>query len=78
MWPLTRAARIRKARYVVPHEAHTWEIDVFSDRDLVLAEVELGALDETVVLPPWLAPFVEKDVTGDPAFLNAVLARPDE
>jgi CYTH domain-containing protein len=75
MWGLTRAARVRKDRYVVPHGTHMWEIDVFLDRDLVLAEVELGDLQEAITLPPWLAPYLERDVTGEPAYFNAVLAR---
>lgn len=77
MWPLTQAARISKERYVIADGAHTWEIDVFPGRDLVLAEVELGAVDDTVTVPAWLAPYVERDVTGDPAYFNAVLARPE-
>lgn len=77
MWPLTRDARIRKLRHAVPHSDHVWEIDVFLDRDLVLAEVELRSSDDEAVVPAWLAPFVEREVTDDPAYLNAVMARPD-
>jgi CYTH domain-containing protein len=77
LWELTQSARVRKDRYVVPHGAHTWEIDVFLDRELVLAEVELGDVNEAITLPPWLAPYLERDVTGEPAFYNAVLARPE-
>lgn len=77
LWELTKQARVRKDRYVVPHGAHTWEIDVFLDRELVLAEVELGDVNEAVTLPPWLAPYLERDVTGEPAYFNAVLARPE-
>ena len=75
MWPLTAAARVRKQRHVVRDAAYAWEIDVFLDRDLVLAEVELSGLDDRPVLPDWLAPYVERDVTGEPAYLNSVLAR---
>jgi CYTH domain-containing protein/CHAD domain-containing protein len=77
MWPLTVMARVRKERHVVPWGAQTWEIDVFLDRELVLAEVELASVDEPVVLPPWLAPHVEREVTGEPAYFNTVLARAD-
>lgn len=77
MWPLTRDARIRKLRHAVPHGEHVWEIDVFLDRDLVLAEVELRSSNDEAVVPAWLAPFVEREVTDDPAYLNAVMARPD-
>ena len=75
MWPLTAEARVRKQRHVVRDAAYAWEIDVFLDRDLVLAEVELSGLDDRPALPDWLAPYVERDVTGEPAYFNAVLAR---
>jgi CHAD domain-containing protein len=77
LWALTRAARVRKDRYVIPDGAHIWEIDVFLDRDLVLAEVELGEVNESVTLPAWLVSYVERDVTHEPAYVNAVLARPE-
>ncbi len=77
LWPLTHLARVRKERYAVPFGDHVWEIDVFLDRDLVLAEVELDAVHEAAELPPWLAPFVEREVTGEPAYFNTVLARAD-
>jgi CYTH domain-containing protein len=67
---------IRKIRYVVPHGTQQLEIDVFDvPPGLVLLEVELAADDEAVQLPGWLGPWV--DVTGDPAYLNANLARTD-
>ena len=75
LWPLTHAARIRKQRHVVRHDSHRWEIDVFPDRALVIAEVELSHEFEIATLPPWLAPYVVRDVTGDPAYFNAVMAR---
>jgi CYTH domain-containing protein len=75
MWPLTAAARVEKVRHAVPDGALTWEIDVFLDRHLLLAEVELPSEDAEVQLPEWLAPCVEREVTGDPAYVNANLAR---
>jgi CHAD domain-containing protein/CYTH domain-containing protein len=75
MWPLTGEARVRKHRHVVRDAAYAWEIDVFLDRDLVLAEVELSGLDDRPVLPDWLAPYVVRDVTGESMYFNAVLAR---
>ncbi|MEN9508115.1 MAG: hypothetical protein RLZZ621_678 [Gemmatimonadota bacterium] len=77
LWALTRDARVRKRRHVVPDGALRWEIDVFTDRDLVVAEIELEHADASVEFPDWLAPYVEREVTGDPAFLNYTLARPD-
>lgn len=77
MWPLTSSARIRKRRHVVQDGMHAWEIDVFADRDLVLAEVELSTLGESVSIPEWLAPYIVREVTGETAYLNSQMARPD-
>jgi CYTH domain-containing protein/CHAD domain-containing protein len=74
MWPLTVDARIRKRRFVVPHGVHRWEIDVFLDRDLVVAEIELRHEHDPVELPAWLVPYVVRDVTGEVQYFNAVLA----
>jgi len=65
---------IRKVRHVVPHGAQALEIDVFeSPPGLVLVEVELEHDDEVVELPAWLGEW--REVTGDPSYLNANLAR---
>ncbi len=75
LWPLTAAARVEKVRYTVVDGAFHWEVDVFLDRELVLAEVELPSADTLVTFPEWLAPFVVRDVTGDAEYVNANLAR---
>jgi CYTH domain-containing protein len=54
---------------------HVWEVDAFLDRDLVLAEVELESEDEEAPLPDWLAPWVEREVTGEAEYSNVNLAR---
>jgi CHAD domain-containing protein/CYTH domain-containing protein len=75
LWPLTKGRRVTKRRHLVRHEELEWAIDEFTDRKLVLAEVELPSRDAEVVLPPWLAPVVRREVTGEAAYVNAVLAR---
>lgn len=66
---------IRKVRHVVPHGAQVLEIDVFEvPPGLVLLEVELERDDEVVELPAWLGEW--REVTDDPGYLNANLARP--
>jgi CYTH domain-containing protein len=77
LWPLTASRRVRKRRYAIPDGALTWEIDAFTDRELVLAEVELTAVDEEVELPPWLAEYVVREVTGEGEYVNYNLGRPD-
>jgi CHAD domain-containing protein/CYTH domain-containing protein len=75
MWPLTRGHRLRKRRYSVDVDGHTWEIDEFRNRDLALAEIELDSEDEAVEIPKWLAAAVQREVTLEPAFQNINLAR---
>jgi CHAD domain-containing protein len=75
LWPLTEGCRIHKRRHRVPDGELVWEIDEFLDRPLWLAEVELASADQAVEPPAWLAPYVERDVTDDPRYLNLKLAR---
>jgi CHAD domain-containing protein/CYTH domain-containing protein len=75
LWPLTQGKRLVKRRYVVDSPEHRWEIDEFLDRPLVVAEVELTEPDAPVTIPDWLAACVEREVTGDRAYLNVNLAR---
>jgi CYTH domain-containing protein len=75
MWPLTEGRRVRKRRYAVPDGDLTWEIDEFSDRELVLAEVELPSEGTVAEPPPWLQPYVVREVTGEDGFVNVNLAR---
>jgi CHAD domain-containing protein/CYTH domain-containing protein len=74
MWPLTEGHRIHKRRYAIPDEPFVWEIDEFIDRDLVLAEVELPDATIPVAPPDWLAPYIVREVTGEPEYLNINLA----
>ena len=65
--------RIEKTRYRVAHAGRTWEVDEFGGENapLVVAEVELESIDAEVSLPPW----VGLEVTYDPRYTNAALAR---
>jgi len=62
---------LRKRRFKVPVGRHTWEVDVFEadNAGLVMAEVELGSVDEAFERPAW----VGQEVSGDPRYLNAAL-----
>jgi len=70
---LARTQPIEKTRYLVPHGAHTFEVDVFvgSNTGLVVAEVELGAENEEFDKPAWLA----EEVSTDPRYRNSALAQ---
>jgi adenylate cyclase len=77
LWPHTVSARIRKLRHPVPDGDFVWEIDVFQDRDLVLAEVELTDGQDVPPAPDWLAPYIVRDVTDDASYTNSSMATPD-
>lgn len=74
LWPLTATARVRKRRHAIRDGEYTWEIDVFTDRDLVLAEVELYDVDASPALPSWLEKWLVREVTGEAEYLNVNLA----
>jgi adenylate cyclase len=57
---------VKKSRYKVEHKGHTWEVDVFDDNVLIVAEIELTTKDEKFELPEWLG----DEVTEDPHFYN--------
>ena len=63
---------IDKVRHDVQHGGHLWEVDVYSGRHagLIVAEVELDAIDEHFERPAWIG----EDVTEDRRYSNAVLA----
>lgn len=65
-------AVVEKTRYLIPHEGHTWEVDVFHGENdgLVVAEVELA--DESV--EPELPVWVGKEVTSERRYANSALA----
>ena len=67
------ADTVIKDRHLVPWQGLAFEIDVFQGplTGLVLAELELGAGSSPPCLPDWIG----REVTGDPRYYNAVLAR---
>ncbi|MFI5361677.1 MAG: CYTH domain-containing protein [Elusimicrobiota bacterium] len=62
---------IEKTRSRVRFGGLVWEVDEFhgDNRGLVVAEVELRRSGQKVALPPW----VGKEVTDDPRYLNSNL-----
>jgi adenylate cyclase len=55
---------IEKVRHQVQHAGLTWEVDVYGGEasGLVLAEVELAAVDQRLVPPPWVGAEVTQDL----------------
>lgn len=64
---------IVKTRHLVPVDDLVFEVDEFhgDNAGLVVAEVELPTVDTAVPRPAWLG----TEVTDDPRYLNASLAR---
>ena len=59
---------IEKTRFIVQHDGHAWEVDVFEgdNAGLVVAEIELGSADEEFTVPEWAS----EDVSGDVRYYN--------
>lgn len=65
---------ISKIRLCIPFEGHIFEIDIFPFwQDKAIAEVELQDENEEISFPHWLN--ILDEVTYDPAYKNAVLAK---
>lgn len=64
---------VEKLRYTIPYEGFIWEVDEFlgENAGLIFAEIELAHPDEPFTRPPWIG----REVTGDPRFYNANIAR---
>jgi adenylate cyclase len=73
-WPRTTGRRLSKTRFCVPEGNLMWEIDVFDDLELVLAELELPGAETHVSIPAWLKRHIVREVTDDPRLTNAWIA----
>ena len=64
---------IDKTRYLIKHDIHTWEVDIFygDNEGLVVAEVELSSEDEAINLPSW----VKEEVTTDARYYKSNLMK---
>lgn len=66
---------VEKHRHHVEHAGHHWEVDEFlgANTGLVVAEIELAAVDEAFQRPDWLG----REVTDESRYYNLALsARP--
>jgi CYTH domain-containing protein len=67
---------IEKKRFRIPHEGLTIEVDVFGGKlaGLVVAEIELDSVGQTVNLPEWIG----MELTYDGRFSNSALSLVDQ
>jgi adenylate cyclase len=70
---LREGSIIEKTRHMVPYGGLTWEIDVFSSENLglIIAEVELSDVDQSVDIPAWIG----REVTAQPQYYNSFLVQ---
>lgn len=74
LWPLTAGKRVEKTRYVIDQSGYSLELDLFRGtlEPLMLLEVEFATVADSIdFIPP---DFVDREVTQDRAFSNAMLA----
>jgi adenylate cyclase len=64
---------IQKRRHHLEWAGRPWIVDQYEGKNegLIVAEAELSRENETLLLPPW----VGLEITGDPRYQNAHLAR---
>lgn len=62
---------IVKYRFRIPHGDQVIEVDVFPGRRLIIAEIELGDINEPVDVPGWFG----REITGEPQYSNYALAK---
>jgi CYTH domain-containing protein len=68
---LCKRPLIEKTRYKIIYNDLVWEVDEFwgENKGLIIAEVELKEIDQSISIPDWIG----REVTEDPAYYNASL-----
>lgn len=69
LWPKTLSRRIIKRRLEMMIDSINIEVDLYLDRDLMIAEIELKSEGDSVSVP-----VIGKNVTNDPKYRNRNLA----
>ena len=64
---------IEKYRYLVKNNNHTFEVDMFLDKNkgLIIAEIELNSEEEEFDKPRWIG----DEVTGEKKYYNSCLSK---
>lgn len=70
LWQQTEGRRIQKARLNIPYQDYIAEVDVYSDRDLIVIEVEVSSEKDAEQLIP-----LGKDISIDNIYKNRNLAK---
>lgn len=70
LWPLTKGNRVEKKRWVKKIKGWTVEIDAFTDRYLLLAEIEVDKEEDLDKVPK-----LGKDITNTKGWSNKALSK---
>lgn len=75
LWPFTRDNRLEKTRFDIQFNGRIAEIDIFEGElsPLMLGEIEFDDIEQSDNFD--FPPFFDKEVTDDPAYRNASLAK---
>ncbi len=70
---LCETAPLEKKRYRVRCDSHLWEVDEFlgANNGLIVAEIELQAINEKFNIPEWIG----QEVSDDPRYYNSYLSK---
>lgn len=73
MQKLNQFDYIEKTRYLISHNNHIIELDIYENIGLIIAEVEFTTVEESnhFIPPKWF----DKELTGLPEFCNKNLAK---
>lgn len=68
--------KISKTRYIIKHNSDGiyWEIDVFKNLNIIIAEIEIPSEDYKLQIPEFINPYILMEVTGMKQFSNSNLA----
>ena len=69
-WPETNGRRLEKFRLKKPYQKYDAEFDLYTDRNLIIAEIEVPTVADAQRLVP-----LGKDVTDDKRYKNKNLAK---
>lgn len=69
-WKLTKGNRIKKIRLNYPYSDLSFEIDLYTDRKLIVAEIELPSAELVKLIP-----VIGKDITTSTEYKNCNLAK---
>ena len=72
---LAKDPPLAKTRYTIPYADLEWTIDVYDEKNkgLIVAEVELPAIDHPIDFPPWIDQ--NREITHDWRYGNINLTR---